>query len=71
MEKLTKKDIPYLIIGILYSPIFLIGWVIHKVARVILALGYLLMLRPVNAVSIIFNLFNTENVNYVRRNNKK
>lgn len=41
-----------------YLPIFGLGWVLHKVARLVLALAYLLMLRFREARDIVKYMFN-------------
>ena len=46
-----------IILGILYFPVYLIGFIIYCIARLILALAYALMLQKRKAVDIISNLF--------------
>lgn len=45
------------ILGILYFPIYLIAWILHKVSRLLLAISYLGMLNIKISKDIITNLF--------------
>ena len=46
-----------IILGALYSPVYLFGFIVYYIARLILALAYALMLQKRKAVDIITNLF--------------
>ena len=46
-----------IILGILYFPVYLIGFIVYYIARLVLALAYALMLQKRKAVDIITNLF--------------
>lgn len=45
------------ILGILYFPIYLISWILHKVSRLLLAISYLGMLNIKISKDIVTNLF--------------
>ena len=51
-----KKCI-YIILGLLYSPIYILGFILYYITRVVLALAYALMLEGRKAKDIITNLF--------------
>lgn len=46
-----------IILGALYIPVYLFGFIMYYIARIILALAYALMLQKRKAVDIITNLF--------------
>ena len=46
-----------IILGIAYFPVYLLGFIIYYIARLVLALAYALMLNRRKAVDIITNLF--------------
>ena len=46
-----------IILGALYIPVYLFGFIMYYTARIILALAYALMLQKRKAVDIITNLF--------------
>lgn len=46
-----------IILGALYIPVYLFGFIMYYIARIILALAYALMLHKRKAVDIITNLF--------------
>lgn len=55
-----KKKIVHIIwflIGLLYSPIYVGFWVLHKVARLILAISYFGLLNWQSCIDILKNLF--------------
>lgn len=45
------------IIGIFYFPIYLLAWVLHKIARLLLAISYFGMLHKQYGKDIIKSLF--------------
>lgn len=45
------------ILGVLYVPVYVIGFVLHFIARFILALSYLIMLDRLMAIDILKSLF--------------
>lgn len=55
LKKLLK--IAWNILGFCYIPIFLLAWILHKIARITLAISYYLMFEPKMAKDIIINLF--------------
>ena len=46
-----------LILGILYFPVYLTGFIVYHIARLVLALAYALMLNKRKALDIITNTF--------------
>lgn len=46
-----------IILGILYFPVYFLGFVIYYIARLTLALAYALMLNKRKALDIITNMF--------------
>ena len=44
-----------IILGALYSPVYLFGFIVYYIARLVLALAYALMLQKRKAVDIITN----------------
>lgn len=54
-----KKVIKFLwrCIGVLYFPIYLLAWVLHKIARLMLAIAYFGMLEKTVGKDIIKHLF--------------
>lgn len=46
------------ILGIIYSPIYILSWLFHKIARLMLAISYFGMLEKQIGKDIITNLFN-------------
>ena len=36
----------WFVIGVIYFPIYLTAWILHVVARLLLAIAYLFMLQP-------------------------
>lgn len=55
MKKTTK--VVSNIIAVIYIPFYLVGWCLHKVARLLLAIAYSLLLDYKKAKDIITNLF--------------
>lgn len=47
----------WIAIGICYSPIYLLAWVLHKIARLLLAISYFGMLQKQYGKDIIKSLF--------------
>lgn len=45
------------ILGAFYYPIYATAWLLHKVARLVLAIAYFFMLQKRIAKDIIINLF--------------
>ena len=48
----------WLLLGVLYFPAYLAFWLLHKIARLLLAISYFGMLRKQIGKDIISNLFN-------------
>lgn len=44
-------------LGVLYYPIYVLGWVLQKAARILLAFSYILGMRPYKAWRILITLF--------------
>ena len=47
----------FTLVGILFFPIFVVAWFLHKIARLLLAISYLFMLDWHKAKDIIVNMF--------------
>lgn len=54
-----KKVLKFLwrAVGVLYFPIYLLAWVLHKTARLLLAISYFGMMEPQYGKDIIKSLF--------------
>lgn len=54
-----KKVIKFLwqCLGVLYAPVYVVSWLLHKVARLMLAISYFGMLEKTVGKDIINNLF--------------
>ena len=46
-------------IGVIYFPIYLTAWILHVVARLLLAIAYLFMLQPHVARNVFSSVFVT------------
>lgn len=55
MKKLKK--VLSVCVGIAYTPLYLTGFVLNRVARVVLMVGYVLLLDGRKAIDIYKNLF--------------
>lgn len=55
MKKVLKFLWRY--VGVLYFPIYLLAWVLHKIARLVLAISYFGMLEKRVGKDIIKSLF--------------
>lgn len=55
MKKVLKSLWRY--VGILYFPIYLLAWVLHKIARLMLAVTYFGLLNKQTGKDIIKSLF--------------
>ena len=53
----TFKETVWVILGIIYYPIYAIAWLLHKVARLLLAIAYFFMFQGHLAKDIITHLF--------------
>ena len=49
----------WLLVGIIYFPVYLAAWVLHIVARVLLAMAYFFMLQPRVAKNVFNSVFVT------------
>lgn len=49
----------WLLVGIAYFPVYLAAWVLHIVARILLAIAYLFMLQPHVAKNVFSSVFVT------------
>lgn len=56
MKKVLK--IVWRILGVIYAPIYVAFWLLHKVARLLLAISYFGMFEKQIGEDIISNLFN-------------
>lgn len=56
MKKVFEFLWPY--IGVIYFPIYILSWLLHKVARLLLAISYFGMFEKKIGEDIITNLFN-------------
>lgn len=56
MKKALK--IIWATLGVVYVPVYVASWLLHKVARLLLAISYLGMLEKQISKDIISNLFN-------------
>lgn len=56
MKKIIK--VIWRILGAIYFPIYLVFWLLHKIARLILAISYFGLLEKQVGKDIILNLFN-------------
>lgn len=56
MKKVLK--IIWRILGVVYAPIYVASWLLHKLARLLLAISYFGMLERQISKDIISNLFN-------------
>ena len=59
MKKIVKhlKNAGLFTLGVLYYPIYVFGWVLQKVSSILLALSYILGMKPHRAWRILSNLF--------------
>lgn len=57
MEKTKKFKIIWSIIGIIYFPVYVISWLLHKISRLVLAISYFGMLEKQVGKDILSNLF--------------
>jgi len=48
------------VVGIIYVPIYLVGFILLKISRLSLAFSYLLLLQKRQAVDIVKNIFTTK-----------
>lgn len=56
MKKVLK--IIWRILGVIYAPVYVAFWLLHKVARLLLAISYFGMFEKQVGKDIISNLFN-------------
>ena len=57
MGKTKKLKVIWGILGIIYFPVYIVSWLLHKIARLILAISYFGMLEKQVGKDIISNLF--------------
>lgn len=50
-------DVIWLILAMIYAPLFIASWIIHKIARLLLAVAYFGMFEMQMAKDIVLNLF--------------
>lgn len=55
MKKMLK--VIWSIIGIIYFPVYVISWLLHKISRLVLAISYFGMLEKQVGKDILSNLF--------------
>lgn len=55
-----KKTIKFIwhVLGVIYAPVYVAFWLLHKVARLLLAISYFGMLEKQVGKDIVLNLFN-------------
>lgn len=55
-----KKAIKFIwhALGVIYAPVYVAFWLLHKVARLLLAISYFGMLEKQVGKDIVLNLFN-------------
>lgn len=55
-----KKTIKFIwhALGVIYAPVYVAFWLLHKVARLLLAISYFGMLEKQVGKDIVLNLFN-------------
>jgi hypothetical protein len=51
------RYIIHIVIGLIYFPIFVASWLLHKIARLLLSLSYFGMLEPYKGRNVIKWLF--------------
>ena len=56
MKKIIKFI--WLLLGVLYFPVYLAFWLFHKIARLLLAISYFGMFEKQVGKDILLNLFN-------------
>lgn len=49
----------WFVIGVIYFPVYLAAWILHIVARLLLATAYLFMLQPHVARNVFSSVFVT------------
>lgn len=57
MTQKNFKHILWVALGALYFPIYLLSWVLHKIARILLAIAYFGLLDKTKGVNILKYLF--------------
>lgn len=57
MGKTKKLKVIWGILGIIYFPVYIASWLLHKIARLILAISYFGMLEKQVGKDIVSNLF--------------
>lgn len=58
MTQKNFKRILWVALGALYFPIYLLSWVLHKIARILLAIAYFGLLDKTKGVNILKYLLN-------------
>lgn len=57
--KVIMRLLVWALVGIMYFPIYLSAWLLHIIARCLLALAYLFMLQPHIAKNVFNSVFIT------------
>ena len=59
MKKIAKylKSAGLFILGVIYYPVYVLGWVLHKISSILLAFSYILGMKPYKAWRVLSNLF--------------
>jgi len=57
--KVTMRLLVWALIGVIYFPIFLLAWLLHIIARCLLAIAYFFMLQPHIAKNVFSSVFVT------------
>lgn len=60
ITKKTAKYITWVLLGVIYSPIYIIFWVLRFVSRLILAISYYFTFNPINGYRIMKTLFSKD-----------
>lgn len=54
---MSKKKTLWNIVGALYFPIYILAWLLHKIAKLILSISYLGLLQPRYAKDVFKSIF--------------
>lgn len=59
MKKFWNKALKviWVMLGFIYFPVYVVAWLLHKLARLLLAIAYIFMFKGRQALTIIINLF--------------
>lgn len=54
---MTVKKVLWFVASIIYFPIYVFAWLLHKVARILLAVSYFGLIQKKQGMDILKNLF--------------